>query len=642
MKANVYAIQIGCSMELRISINLHIDLLFWFSKYRGNATIICMGPNFSFGQALDFREKLMRAIKLGKKQAISITHKNPYHFQHSSKFKLNRYLMKNYFTLSGTCVDITSKTITYSEWIAFKQTIPEIKAHDLQLMLQAIQGRSLLFIEAVQLCNHIGIFQSSEDAKSYIQYAYLCGNIELKSGIVMTRRRFWRSFWKKELQLECQRCGSPLSHMHHTQCMYCESTCFYCEACLTMGKNRFCSILIYGNRKNEQNNKNSTPERQLKQPTNFLNEMNQIAESFGLSPAQKSASLEGLKFMVSMDRSFLIWAVTGAGKTEMIFPFIDFELKRKGKVLIASPRKDVVLELLPRVQKAFERHKVIALFGGSEHRYEQAEITIATTHQLFRFHKAFDLAIIDEMDAFPYHNNPMLAYAANRVITNRGHYILLTATPPRQLQKDVNSGKLPHVKVPVRFHRYPLPIPQFIKSLKLKEILQKRDFPHKIMGKLLHSIRRGAQVFVFVPAIIYVQLLVEMLRKAFEMEGHILGADEIEGTSSKDSERSQKVNRFRNKQIRLLVTTTILERGVTIAFSDVYIFDSDASYFEEAALVQMAGRAGRSKDDPFGKVYFISAEVTKAQTDAIKQMKSMNQCAKMKGYLIDNDMKKKD
>lgn len=76
----------------------------------------------------------------------------------------------------------------------------------------------------------------------------------------------------------------------------------------------------------------------------------------------------------------------------------------------------------------------------------------------------------------------------------------------------------------------------------------------------------------------------------------------IAGTSSQDEERTAKVRLFRATEIRVLVTTTILERGVTVPRSDVYILDADSSLFDEASLVQMAGRAGRFKDDPCGGV----------------------------------------
>ncbi|UUZ82626.1 hypothetical protein LJK88_00590 [Paenibacillus sp. P26] len=41
--------------------------------------------------------------------------------------------------------------------------------------------------------------------------------------------------------------------------------------------------------------------------------------------------------------------------------------------------------------------------------------------------------IVDEIDAFPYHNNPPLQYAVSQTCTTQGAYILLSATPPEKL-----------------------------------------------------------------------------------------------------------------------------------------------------------------------------------------------------------------
>ncbi|KQX63842.1 helicase-related protein [Paenibacillus sp. Root444D2] len=378
-------------------------------------------------------------------------------------------------------------------------------------------------------------------------------------------------------------------------------------------------------------------------------------EPWGLSDAQARASLEGLRYISGemaevgpwararvkaraernyrMPRKFLIWAVTGAGKTEMIFPLIHHTVARGGRVLIATPRKDVVLELQPRIGRAFVDYSVVTLYGGSEQRWEQGQITIATTHQLLRFHEAFDLVIIDEIDAFPYHNNPMLTYAAAKVCKPSGTNILLSATPPRAVRLAVKRRRLPHVRVPVRFHRHPLPVPLLISVPPLSRVVQSQTMPRSVFAKLVTSVERGAQVFVFVPNIQLVEPMVSLLRAKLShgMSETVLS---VEGTSSKDPARTEKVQLFRNREIHVLVTTTILERGVTVPKSDVFIMDADSQLFDEAALVQMAGRAGRSQDDPAGKVYFAAKEITQSQKEAIRQIKQMNRIARKQGYLL--------
>ncbi|WP_235918270.1 helicase-related protein [Paenibacillus lutrae] len=366
---------------------------------------------------------------------------------------------------------------------------------------------------------------------------------------------------------------------------------------------------------------------------------------WGLSPAQMAASREALSFLCTTGPgaaanqqprpepapSFLIWAVTGAGKTEMIFPLLQYELAHGRKLAIATPRRDVVLELQPRLARAFEGCSIVTLYGGGSQTWESGDITIATTHQLMRFAHAFDCVIIDEIDAFPYLNSAALEFAARKALAPGGRYVLLSATPPRALQREAAAGRLPHVTVPVRYHRQPLPVPQRLAVPPLRKMLDSGVLPQALHTRLKSSLERGAQLFVFVPQIKLVDPLVQLL---VQLLATLWPDKRIAGTSSKDSERSGKVTDFRGKYTDILVTTTILERGVTVPKTDVFILDADSSLFNEAALVQMAGRAGRSKDDPKGRVYLAAPEKTASQARAVKQIQRMNSIARRRGYLL--------
>ncbi|BBP92620.1 hypothetical protein BsIDN1_62380 [Bacillus safensis] len=59
----------------------------------------------------------------------------------------------------------------------------------------------------------------------------------------------------------------------------------------------------------------------------------------------------------------LVWAVCGAGKTEVLFHGIEYALNQGMSVCIATPRTDVVLELEPRLRKAFQGVIITVLFG---------------------------------------------------------------------------------------------------------------------------------------------------------------------------------------------------------------------------------------------------------------------------------------
>ncbi|EAM8910472.1 hypothetical protein C3581_24545, partial [Salmonella enterica] len=170
-------------------------------------------------------------------------------------------------------------------------------------------------------------------------------------------------------------------------------------------------------------------------------------------------------------------------------------------------------------------------------------------------------------------------------------------------------------------------VPRLLKMPTVAECIRKRELPALLKKSIQTSLLREAQVFVFVTRIAQIESFVTLMRHIFPQIHH------IEGTSSQDPDRASKVIAFRERTIRLLVTTTILERGVTIPRSDVFILDADNGLFDEASLVQMAGRAGRSMDDPAGRVVFASSRRTRSQVRAVAQIRKMNTIARRKGYL---------
>ncbi|WP_265525088.1 DEAD/DEAH box helicase [Paenibacillus sp. JDR-2] len=471
----------------------------------------------------------------------------------------------------------------------------------------AMQGRALLRSEA-----HALLEGAAADMGGALQLAQLLGWLRLAGAVAAEHGR-------RRRECRCRRCGSGEAHMHRTQCAACGRMCAYCSACLTMGRSRECELLVLG-----------MPALPLESGS-----ISADLSKWQLSPAQAAATASALQFIEApttpyqpeKNKEFLLWAVTGAGKTEMIFPLVESVIFRGGRALIATPRRDVVIELDPRIRRAFPQARVVTLYGGSEQRWEAGDITLATTHQLMRFHQAFDLVIIDELDAFPYHGDPILHYAAEKSRAPHAPKLLLSATPPTELQRRVKSGQLSHARVPVRYHRHPLPVPVLLRTPTVAKLLQTRKIPRALLAALNHSLDRDAQLFIFVQRISQVEPMAKLLSVLLKLSA-------VEGTSSQDPDRADKVSRFRKSEIRVLVTTTILERGVTIPRSDVYILDADGRLFDEASLVQMAGRAGRSGDDPNGFVYFCGRERTGAQAAAVSQIRAMNRIARKRGYLL--------
>ena len=82
-----------------------------------------------------------------------------------------------------------------------------------------------------------------------------------------------------------------------------------------------------------------------------------------------------------------------------------------------------------------------------------------------------------------------------------------------------------------------------------------------------------------------------------------------------------------------LITTTVLERGITLPRCHVLVVGADHPVFDAPTLVQIAGRVGRSADYRSGEVWFVSAERTEGQLQAVREIRWMNRMARRRGWL---------
>ncbi|WP_235991561.1 DEAD/DEAH box helicase [Facklamia lactis] len=345
-----------------------------------------------------------------------------------------------------------------------------------------------------------------------------------------------------------------------------------------------------------------------------------------LSSEQKRACQEVLDQMADIQRPHLIHAVTGAGKTEIIFPIIDACLQRGGRVCIASPRVDVCLELAPRIQKAFKTIPVCVLHGQSKEKYFRTEITIATTHQLLRFQSAFDLMVIDEVDAFPYKDDKSLHFAVSRAVKERGKLLFLTATPDKTLEEAIKNGKIIRTTLPARFHGYPLPEPTLYWIGNWRKAIIERNIKSRLWQLIKMFKRLPGIKLIFLPDI-------SLLKKLFLWMDHRYPNDKIASVYSTDPERHYKISQVRKGSIDIIISTTILERGVTFENCHVLIIGAEDNYFKKSVLIQMSGRVGRSKNFPCGKLIYAHYGISISMRQANKEIRNLNKMADRMGLL---------
>ncbi|MGM0215157.1 DEAD/DEAH box helicase [Enterococcus sp. AZ109] len=339
-----------------------------------------------------------------------------------------------------------------------------------------------------------------------------------------------------------------------------------------------------------------------------------------LSPAQKEIA-DQLVLGQPQAETFLIWAVTGAGKTEILYPLIQHCLSQGKRIAVTSPRVDVCNELHLRFTQSFQQEK-ISLYHGSKRLDIGNQWIVCTIHQLYRYYQTFDLIILDEVDAFPYANNPFLEQAIVRAKQPHGTIVYLSATPSKKLQRSVDRS----YRLPARYHRRPLPVPRVVLNLSLKKKLRQNKLPSKIIKEVVRLLELN-NVLVFCPSIHLLEVIAQQLLAKYPQL-------KLTTVFANDEERLVKVENMRDSKYQVLITTTILERGVTFEGVSVMILDASHRVFNKAALVQIAGRADRKGPFRKAEVCFVTSEWTKIIKQAVKEIKENNQLA-MKAGLLD-------
>ena len=395
---------------------------------------------------------------------------------------------------------------------------------------------------------------------------------------------------KEKGKLFCQRCNSLILEE-----WYLPIDAYYCRECLLMKRVRSDQALYYF-------------------PQEDFPKQDVLKWCGQLTPFQEKVS-EGLIRAVEKKEPTLVHAVTGAGKTEMIYQVVAKVIDDGGAVCLASPRIDVCLELYKRLQNDFACD--IALLHGESEPYFRTPLVVATTHQLLKFYHAFDLLIVDEVDAFPYVDNTILYYAVKNSVKEDGLRIFLTATSTDELDRKVRTGELKRLSLPRRFHGNPLIIPKPVWLSDFNRCLEKSQLSTKLKTYIEKQRRTGYPLLIFASEIKKGEKLKETLQVYFPDE-------KIGFVSSFTENRLEQVQAFRDGELTILISTTILERGVTFPCVDVFVVEANHRLFTKSSLIQIGGRVGRSMDRPTGELLFFHDGLNASIKKAIKEIKQMN------------------
>lgn len=404
-------------------------------------------------------------------------------------------------------------------------------------------------------------------------------------------------------QRVCARCQGV--EVRIAPCLQCgRPDCLLCLSCSSMGEHRACSTLLAlpkGGRDNLPREHKTHPKLEL---------------DYDLTVSQQQASEDLLHFWDHGHGKALVWAACGAGKTEVTFGLIQRALSEGDDVLFAIPRQDIVREMTERLHHAFPDVEIASHYGGQPW-HAPGQLVVATTHQVLHFYQRFKLAILDEVDAFPYQGNEVLRYGMERSLLPGGRLIEMTATPHsrREYTKVIT--------IPARYHGHALPEPELVVSkLQSWKTMQTQDLPSVLLDRLEGG---GHPWLIFAPTIEACERLRSLLREAL---GRPVGL-----CHSKVDNRGAVIERLREGKLDIIVTTSVLERGVNFPRVGVVVLYADHAVFTVSALVQIAGRVGRSLEAPGGTVLFLASRLSVPMKKARELIRDLNQQARERGLI---------
>ena len=208
---------------------------------------------------------------------------------------------------------------------------------------------------------------------------------------------------------------------------------------------------------------------------------------------------------------WLIYGITGSGKTEVYMALIDEYLKQAGQVLVMVPEINLTPQLEERFRKRFAMYEIVSLhshLSDSERldnwrraKSGEAQIVIGTRLSVFTPFKSLRAIIIDEEHDASYKQQDRLRYHAKDVAMMRAKllnipYIAGSATPSLESWYLTKNKKLQLVRLPKRASKNAtLPSVRLIQ----KDIKQQNSiFSDYLIESITNRLEKKEQTIIFI------------------------------------------------------------------------------------------------------------------------------------------------
>jgi len=216
---------------------------------------------------------------------------------------------------------------------------------------------------------------------------------------------------------------------------------------------------------------------------------------------------------------FLIYGVTGSGKTEIYLRAIEEVLNQGKEAIVLVPEISLTPQLLSRFKDRFGENLSLLHSGlGKGERYDQwrkiwkgeVKIAVGARSAIFAPFKNVGIIVVDEEHDPSYKQEEKLRYHARdlavvRAKQDEATLLLGSATPSLESFHNAEEGKFRLLKLPERVERKPLPLVEIVDmrneegllSEKVRAGLQKNIEAKK--QSLLFLNRRGFAHFILCP-----------------------------------------------------------------------------------------------------------------------------------------------
>jgi len=377
----------------------------------------------------------------------------------------------------------------------------------------------------------------------------------------------------------------------------------------------------------------------IKQPKKIKNKLSKIIIqnlSFELTRSQKFVINEINKDQQSKSRMFrILQGDVGSGKTIVSLICCANTIEANFQCALMAPTEILAKQHFSLTKKVFKNLNIsVALLTGKTEHKERKKILknlekgsidlVIGTHSLFQkkvFFKKLGLIIIDEQHKFGVKQRMSLAKKGG----NNCDVLVMSATPiPRTMMMSI-YGDMDISKIDEK----PLNRKNIITLSKPEEKI------NELWPYLEKELKSNNQIFWVCPLIDKSNFLdyssainkYETISKKFPKNVGL-----IHGALDKN-EKEEVLQKFENREINILVSTTVIEVGVDFPNANIMIIEN-ANKFGLAQLHQLRGRVGRGSRQGVCILLF-KGNLNKKAIKRIKILKSSNDGF----YIADEDMK---